>query len=162
MENMNFDEIKEPFVIDLSQYIDDRGILYEVIHDSDKFMDKFGQVYVVKDPRKDTIRAYHKHEKLWDYFHIANGSAKFVIFKTHEFNSNLRHDISKDKKIFVLSSVKPQLLIVPAGWYHGWMSLEDNTILISTANQEYNKENPDEERVDPFLLGECVWKIKAK
>jgi len=149
----------EPKVIDLERHQDDRGYLYEVIHGSDKFMDKFGQVYVVGNPVRGIVRAYHKHKELWDYFHIIKGSAKFVIW--HESQENTELD-KVDKKVFVLSDRKPQLLIVPAGWYHGWQSLEDDTILVSTANREYNHSNPDEKRIDPYCLGADIWEVEYK
>ena len=149
---------KQPKVIDLIQHVDDRGYLYEIIHGSDDFMDKFGQVYVVGNPARGAIRAFHAHDELVDYFHIVKGSAKFVLFKREEGT-----EINPDKsQVFVLTERKPQLLIVPSGWYHGWMSLEDNTTMISTSNREYNKDNPDEHRISPYVLGEDIWKVKAK
>lgn len=141
-------------IIDLKQNLDDRGILYEVIRTDAEYKPKLNQVYVVKDRVAGIIRAYHKHEQLWDYFHILTGSAKFVFFK----------DIKGKREIeeHILDSRKPQLIIVPPTVFHGWMSLEDNTILLSTASHCYNKKKPDEERVDPYTVGGKIWKIKAK
>ncbi|MEJ5199015.1 MAG: hypothetical protein WHX53_08835, partial [Anaerolineae bacterium] len=31
---------------------------------------RFGQVYLVGDPVRGAIRAFHKHEELWDWFCI--------------------------------------------------------------------------------------------
>ena len=145
-------------IIDLEQNLDDRGILYEVIRTDMSFKPDLNQVYVVKDRVKGIIRAYHRHKKLVDYFHILTGSAKFVFFK--EISETTL--ISKmDKKEVILDSRKPQLIIVPSGIYHGWMSLEDNTILLSVASHCYNKDNPDEERIDPNIIPN-IWTIKAK
>jgi len=73
---MNIENLK---VIDLKLRSDDRGDLFEAIHNYD--IDKFGQVYVVQDRTRNTIRAFHKHHKLIDYFCIIHGSAKFVFEK---------------------------------------------------------------------------------
>jgi dTDP-4-dehydrorhamnose 3,5-epimerase-like enzyme len=45
--------------------------------------------------------------------------------------------------------------------YHGWMSLEDDTMMISTASEVYNRANPDEERV-PYDSFGYDWSIKFK
>ena len=36
---------------------------------------------------------------------------------------------------------------MPPGIYHGWMSLEPDTLLLSTASHVYNRDKPDEERI---------------
>jgi hypothetical protein len=35
---------------------------------------RFGRVYLVGDPVRDTIRAFHKNEELWSWFFINRGS----------------------------------------------------------------------------------------
>ena len=195
---MNIEGVK---LIDLEQHLDDRGELYEVIHEYDLVMQrvripseetsfeagvlpilpmmnvvhyqalrKFGQTYVVKDRVRNTIRAFHRHEKTLDYFHIVQGSAKVVLvanlekMKDQTVREFTEGELPKIDKV-VLSSSKPQLLIIPPGIWHGWMSLEDNTTLISTASEVYNKDNPDEERLSPYALHGLagnIWEIEVK
>lgn len=138
-------------VIDLPLYLDDRGSLFEMIHNYD--MTTFGQTYVVTDPVRGIVRGFHKHEKLTDYFCIVNGSAKFVLVDAN--------GVQPVVESYVLSARKPQILVAPPGIFHGWVSLEDNTILVSTADQLYNKANPDEVRIPPESYGD-VWSVKAK
>ena len=129
-------DISAACLINLDVNQDPRGSLYEVLHDSDIIpMARMEQVYIVSNPVRNTIRAFHKHERLWDFFHIIRGSAIFCLVK--------------DRNVvrLVLSERKPQLLVVPPHVYHGWMSLEDNTTLVSIGSEEYDKENPDEDRV---------------
>ena len=45
------------------------------------------------------------------------------------------------------------MIVVPPGVYHGWMSLEDDTQLVSTASEVYNREKPDEVRIPPNSFG---------
>src|SRR5215831_21136228 len=71
-------------VIELTTHEDDRGYLTEIArHAGDSephaVVHQFGQVYLVGDPARGTIRAFHKHEELWDWFFISHGSAKFVL-----------------------------------------------------------------------------------
>jgi dTDP-4-dehydrorhamnose 3,5-epimerase len=67
----------------------------------------------------------------------------------------------KQQEIIILSEKCPKMIIVPPGIYHGWMSLEDNTIMISVASEVYNKEKPDEVRIPPDSFGD-VWTIKGR
>lgn len=54
--------MKELGVTELRVHEDDRGSLYEAIHNYD--IPEFGQTYVVTTRKAGTIRAYHRHEKL--------------------------------------------------------------------------------------------------
>jgi dTDP-4-dehydrorhamnose 3,5-epimerase-like enzyme len=141
-------------IIPLQVNFDDRGYLFEIIHNYD--IPKFGQVYVVGDPVRGIIRAYHKHEVLWDYFSIIKGSAKFVFSDDRKESKAY-----KQQEMIILSEKSPKMIIVPPGIYHGWMSLEDDTVMISTASEIYNKEKPDEVRIPPDSFGD-VWTIKGR
>lgn len=102
-----------------------------------KFFPRFGQTYVVRNEQAGVIRAFHKHEKQWDYFTVVNGKAKVWVVNPEK----------KEVKCFILSGANMTRLIIPPGWWHGWESLMLNTILISTVTEVYDRENPDEERV---------------
>ncbi len=155
---MNIHDVQ---VIPLTVHEDDRGYLYEIVHGSDSFVPQFGQVYVVGDRIEKITRAFHKHEELHDWFSIVKGSAKFVLVDD-------RPDSPTYEKFDILvgSDRKPSVVVVPPGVYHGWMSLQPDTIMVSTASHEYNHEQPDEVRVPPDnfndLIGCDPWAIKGK
>lgn len=155
MSNKQMD-ILDVEINSLTTRIDDRGYLTEIVHFNDKFFKKFGQVYLVGDFIRGTIRAFHKHEKLWDYFFISHGSAKFALVDDRPESPTYKNIMT-----VVLSDKSYSLLVVPPGVYHGWMSLEDDTQMISTATEVYNRENPDETRV-PFDSFNYDWNIKFK
>jgi len=148
--------IKDVRVVDLVAHIDDRGYLIEIVRATDGHFTKFGQVYLVGDFARGVVRAFHKHSLLWDFFFISHGAAKF-IFRDDRPDSPTYEEMNT----FVASSRNPNLLVVPPGVYHGWMSLEDDTQMISTASQVYNRENPDEVRVpaDSFAV---EWEVKGR
>lgn len=148
--------IKDVKLIELVPHIDDRGYLIEILRSTDEHFTKFGQVYLVGDMVRGTIRAFHKHKILWDWFFISHGSAKFALVDDRKDSPTY-----KEINTFILSERKPQLLVVPPGIYHGWMSLEDDTQMVSTASEVYNRENPDEERV-PYDSFGYDWSIKFK
>ena len=42
-------------LIELVRHEDDRGYLYEIIHSTDQFLPKFGQVYIVCSPVRGSV-----------------------------------------------------------------------------------------------------------
>ncbi len=157
--------IKDLELVALTVHEDDRGYLFEVLHKSDSFVAGQGQeirqVYVVGDRIENVVRAFHKHEELHDWFCVVKGAAKFVLVDD-------RADSPTFKKTdqAVLSDRGVKLLVVPPGIFHGWMSLQSDTIVLSNASHEYRREKPDEVRVPPDsfddLLGRDPWVIEAK
>ena len=67
----------------------------------------------------------------------------------------------KEMNIFVVSTRNPALIVVPPGVFRGWMSLEDDTQMISTASEVYDRERPDELRVPCDAFGD-VWTVKGR
>ena len=148
-------------VIDLVTHEDDRGYLIEIARHIDDpephgVVHKFGQVYLVGDPVRGTIRAFHKHDELWDWFFISHGSAKFVLRDDRQASAT-----NGEMMTIVASARKPRLIVIPPGVFHGWMSLEDDTQMISTASHTYDRENPDEVRVPPDSFGD-VWTVEGR
>ena len=136
-------------VIDLAVHEDDWGYLIEIARHAEdpephEVIHQFGQVYLVGDPVRGTIRAFHKHYELWDWFFISHGSAKFVL-KDDRSDSPTYGEMMT----VIASARRPRLIVVPPGVCHGWMSLEDDTQMVSTASHTYNWENPDQVRIPP-------------
>jgi len=134
---------------------------------------RFGQAYVVHSLVRGTVRAFHKHHKLWDYFCIVSGAAKFAFVDDRggAVDSPQGHDYlltpsPGDTKIVVASARQPKLIVVPPGIFHGWVSLENNTTLLSIASELYSREHPDEVRVPPNYFdaefGESPWAVKGR
>lgn len=155
---MNIHDVQQIF---LQQHEDDRGYLFEVIHSSDPYVTKFGQVYFVGNRTAFTIRAFHKHSELHDWFSIVHGAAKFVLVDDRRDSATYRKT-----DILIGSARKPSLIIVPPGVYHGWMSLEPETLMCSVASHEYNRNSPDEVRIRPDALhdviGQNPWIVEGR
>lgn len=156
LQQMNKATIQGVEAVSLKVNLDDRGYLIEIVRATDPYMKKFGQVYLVGDPTRGIIRAYHKHDLLWDYFFVSHGSAKFILVDDRKESATFGHI-----NIFITSQRNPTVLIVPPGVYHGWMSLEDDTQMISTASEVYNREKPDEYRIPPDSFGD-LWTVKGR
>lgn len=192
MSVKTFDSIPGLKLVDCPHFIDDRGFLMEILRSTDGDPvpgDEFGhaqadiirQVYLVSNPMP-TVRAFHKHEHLVDYFCIVQGSAIFAFADDRE--GDVEHyqartteaeyqaartryhptDVARGVQVerlesrpisvvrIVCSARKPQMIVVPAGVHHGWASLEPNTILVSVGSTRYNTKDHDEVRIPPNSL----------
>lgn len=146
--------------IELTAHADDRGYLVEIARrggdEPHAVVHEFGQVYLVGDPARGTVRAFHRHAETWDWFFIGHGSAKFVLVDGREDSPT-----SGEVMVVVAGERKPRLIAVPPGVWHGWMSLEDDTQLVSVASRPYDRERPDEERIAPDSFGD-IWTVKGR
>ena len=148
--------IKDVKVVPLVAHVDDRGYLIEILRCTDEYFTQFGQVYLVGDMTRGTIRAFHKHEHLWDFFFISHGSAKFALRDDRPDSPSYG-----EMQTIVTGGRNPALIVVPPGVYHGWMALEDDTQMISTASHVYNRNKPDEVRMPPDSF-DYVWEVKGR
>lgn len=148
--------IKGVSFVPLVARVDDRGYLIEILRAADPHFVQFGQVYLVGDFARGTIRAFHKHATLWDWFFISRGSAKVVLVDDRRDSPTFGQ-----MNVFVTSARNPSLIAIPPGVYHGWMSLEDDTQLISVASEVYNRASPDEVRISPDSFGD-VWTVQGR
>ena len=148
--------IKDVKVVPLVAHVDDRGYLIEILRSTDEHFTRFGQVYLVGDVTRGTIRAFHKHARLWDWFFVSHGTGKFVLRDDRPDSPTYN-----EMQIVVTGARNPSLIVVPPGVYHGWMALEDDTQLVSTASEVYNREKPDEVRIPPDSFGN-VWEVKGR
>lgn len=162
---------KDILVKYLTRHVDDRGDLAEIWRLSWELLPPslaVHQIYTVFDPAPNTVRAYHRHEHLWDLFCILTGSAKFHIVRGPDKFPVSPTGVQQlkvpgyDDKIITLSARKPGIIAVPPLWWHGWMSLEPDTTLLSIASHEYNADKPDEERIHWEAFGGGVWQVENK
>jgi dTDP-4-dehydrorhamnose 3,5-epimerase-like enzyme len=58
-----------------------------------------------------------------------------------------------------MSSRHHAVLIVPALYANGWISLEDNTVLFSLGSIRWEKAMHDDIRINPYIIGEDYWKV---
>ena len=111
--------IQDVQAIPLTTYMDERGFLTEIIRvagggESHAVAHEFGQVYLVGNQARGTVRAYHKHAELWDWFCIVHGTAKFVL-KDDRTDSPTFGEMMT----IVIGERAPKLIVVPPGVYHG-------------------------------------------
>ena len=158
--------IDEPVFLKIQSISDDRGLLIPFTDDIDHSL--FHRSYIVENYGKGVIRGLHYHKKEMKIFTIASGAAKFVTFKLPEALAD-RNDPSEIKiyaqnhseavKTWVLSNRHHGVLVIPAYYANGWISLEDHSVLVSLSNLRYEEAMHDDIRIDPFIVGEKYWQV---
>jgi dTDP-4-dehydrorhamnose 3,5-epimerase-like enzyme len=139
----------------VKSFIDDRGFLSQILPEGDESF-QVKRIYSTGNFARGTIRGFHKHKREKKAFFVTSGSAKFVAVDDRKESSTF-----KEINTFVLSTLNPSVLTVPTGVYTGWMSLDDRTVVIGTSSEPFDKDNPDDERLDPYAYGD-VWKVKDR
>jgi len=189
---MNPVKLQHPILKDLITHADDRGLLTECCRvDWEEVVTDIRQVYTVRNHSKGIIRAFHCHDELIDYFNIVQGTAKFILFHYDKMKEMYNewyekqgshvgdaimypnHDYARKEFVkefaetewyqeYTLTDKKMQMLYIPPRWMHGWIGLEDGTMLLSNASDVFNPDKIDCERIEWNLLGEEIWSIKFK
>ena len=157
--------IKEPVLLKIQSISDDRGLLIPFTDDIDHEL--FHRSYLVEDYGKGVIRGLHYHKKEIKIFTIASGAAKFITMKLPEEIADRNNDDEIREYLnehpdavqsWVLSNRHHGVLIIPAYYANGWISLEDHTVLSSLSSLRFEEAKYDDLRINPYVIGEDKWK----
>lgn len=124
---------------------DDRGRLMEILRKDDEIFQKFGQVYMTT-AFSGSVKAWHYHKIQTDNFTCISGKMKLALY-------DARKDSKTYKEIneFTISIDDPMVVRIPPLVYHGFKCIGDaEAIVVNTVTEPYNRQNPDEYRVDPY------------
>ena len=135
--------------------VDDRGFLTQVFQSSDGLFPEVRRIYASGNFSKGTIRGFHMHKKEVKYFFVVSGAVRFVLAREHE---NRKPEIDN----LVISSRNPCILVVPAGIYTGWQSLEEGSMILGISDKVLQDSLSDDYRLDPFHFGSDVWETKPR
>ena len=123
---------------------DERGRLMEILRQDDSLFQRFGQVYMTTT-YPGVVKAWHKHVKQTDNITCIQGMIKLVLYDSREISPTYRQ-INQ----FYIGIHNPLLVQIPADIFHGWMCVsEEESIVINIPTEVYNREHPDEQRLDP-------------
>ncbi len=123
---------------------DERGRLMEILRADDPEFVKFGQVYMTT-VLPGVVKAWHYHTKQTDGMVVVSGLAKIVLYDGRD-GSPTHGEVNE----FFLGEHNPILVQIPNGVYHGMKGVgEREAIIVNTVTEPYNREKPDEFRVDP-------------
>jgi dTDP-4-dehydrorhamnose 3,5-epimerase len=102
-----------------------------------------------------SISAWHLHKKQTDHFFLQHGALLFAAFDDRPESSSYRQ-----LDVFRLNHVRPRLLVIPPGVWHGFRSISHETsFIINAFDVAYKYADPDEWRLPadtthiPFSFG---------
>lgn len=149
---------ESPFLIEAGIAIDDRG---QLIFANDFDFKKYGirRFYAVSNHKQGFIRAWHGHKKEAKFVLVPSGSALVMIAKIDNWeNPSKTLEIQK----FVLSSKKPSVLYIPAGYVNGFMSLTDDTQIFFFSTSTIEESKGDDIRFSHDYWGNDIWNIQFR
>tara|TARA_R110000765_G_scaffold426455_1_gene542143 strand:+ start:1532 stop:1951 length:420 start_codon:yes stop_codon:yes gene_type:complete len=115
--------------------VDDRGTV-SFVNDFDfKNVKRF---YQVTNHRRGFIRAWHGHENEAKYVYVAKGSAKVAAVQEE----------GEEPTVRVLSDKTPSVLYIPPGYYNGFQTLEEDTIIMFFSTASLDESLGDDMRKD--------------
>lgn len=124
---------------------DERGRLMEVLRKDDPSFRKFGQAYVTT-AKPGVVKAWHYHKLQDDNIALVTGKARFGLYDARRGSKTYGEvmDIVSDEE-------SPMLLHIPAGVYHGFKAIgAHEAMVMNVPTEAYDRDKPDEFRVDPF------------
>lgn len=124
---------------------DDRGRLMEILRCDDGTFTKFGQVYMTT-AFPGVVKAWHYHEKQDDNFTCVHGTMRLALYDSRP-GSSTHGEVNE----FTISLDDPMLVTIPKLVYHGFKCVGDvEAVVINTPTLPYNRQQPDELRIDAF------------
>ena len=108
-------------------------------HKAIRYFDIFGsinpeQISVSVIPKAGTLNVWHRHRAQTDWMVVVRGALEIYTLTA-----------AKTLDKYILKDSAPRCLTILPGLYHGWKSLEDNTVLIYCLSHKHDDD--DEERV---------------
>jgi len=121
------------------------GIFMEVLRKSEGLCSSFAQTnFTIAYP--GTIKAFHWHKKQDDLWFVASGQAAIVLYDQRK-NSPTYNRLG----VIKAGQGDYKLILIPAGVVHGYKVLgKYPCLLFYHVTREYNRRNPDEQRIDPY------------
>jgi len=135
----------------LTAHLDERGRLTEIFRATDD-EHGFGQAYITTCAA-GVVKAWHRHRLQVDRWYCVAGAAKVGIWD----------DERRQGETIVLAADHPQLLIIPAGLFHGFTPCHGHreAAILNLPSREYDEADPDEDRREP----ECFpfqWDVQSR
>ena len=135
----------------LTAHLDERGRLTEIFRATDD-AHGFGQAYITTCAA-GVVKAWHRHREQWDRWYCVAGAAKVGIWDNDK----------RQGQTIILAADHPQLLIIPAGLFHGFTPCHGHreAVILNLPSRQYDPASPDEERVGPLAFP-FRWAVESR
>jgi dTDP-4-dehydrorhamnose 3,5-epimerase len=95
--------------------------------------------------RGGAVSAWHMHREKTDHLFVVGGHLKVVLYDERPDSPT-----TGQVDVFLLSPMRPQLLVVPPSVWHGVQNLSsDQSAFVNFFDREYDYEDPDDWRLPP-------------
>lgn len=133
-------KVDEPTLYEGFNYVDDRGILSGC---NAIDMSQLKRFYVIENHESRFVRAWHGHRFETKVFYCLSGAFLIGTVKIEDFK---KPDSKSKAKLFTLSSIRPQILVVPGGYANGLMNLTEDSKLMVISDRSLEESAKDDYR----------------
>lgn len=134
--------------------VDDRGFVAFVNEFDFAGIKRF---YVVTNHRPGYVRAWHAHRRETKYVTVLQGAAIVGAVRIDDWDAPSRE---APVHRFVLSSAKPSMLLIPAGFANGFMTLTHDAKLVFFSTRSLEESINDDVRYDARYWD--VWSVEER
>jgi len=114
---------------------------------------------MVENFSQDVVRAFHGHLKEEKYVLVVSGSAIIAVV---EMDDTAKPKKSNEVHRFILSSKKPSILHISAGYANGLRVLEENTKIIFFSTSSLEESKGDDYRFPYDYWGKEIWNVENR
>lgn len=134
--------------------VDDRGAVGFV---NDFNLADVKRFYTVTNHKAGFVRAWHAHRYETKYVTVLRGSAVIGAVELDSWD-----EPSRDSEVFryVLSSDRPSIVHIPAGYANGFMSLTEDTLLVFFSTATVEESGSDDVRFDARYWD--IWEVDER
>ena len=151
--------IEGVMVKDLSVYVDERGIVVEIVRADDPiYHGQFGQVYYATC-NPGVVKAWHYHKIHTDILYCIYGSVKLCLYDDREGSATRGLT-----NVFVMNEFNQIAVRIPPGVLHGQMCLGNEPCIVLNV-QSHLYDPADEFKIEPFderYGGRELWTVKSR
>jgi dTDP-4-dehydrorhamnose 3,5-epimerase len=122
--------------------IDDRG---QVGFVNDFDFSGVKRFYTVRNHRRNFVRAWHAHRREAKYVTVLQGAALIAAVPIDDWDHPSKNaPVSRH----VLSANRPAVLLIPAGYANGFMSLTDDALVVFFSTRSLDESLGDDVRYE--------------
>jgi dTDP-4-dehydrorhamnose 3,5-epimerase len=154
MKKLNLHQLQKGIIFkNVEKFGDDRGDFINIsLELENSLKTKFKRSYIINNNGAGVVRAFHGHKNEGKLFYVPKGAFKFIVMDL---------DLKKYKEYNLLESV-PKILYVPGGYYNGFVSLKENSLLVAHATSNMEDSLRDDYRLPFDYLGKEAWLINNR
>ncbi|WP_222535566.1 WxcM-like domain-containing protein [Pedobacter polysacchareus] len=135
----------EPKFISGGSHIDNRGTISFV---NGFNLNEAKRLYAIEHNNKAVVRAWQGHKDEQKWFYVVAGSFKVVVVKPDNWENPSKYLPTKE---FLLTTVFPGVLHIPAGYANGFKALETGSKIIVFSDFTVEQSSNDNYRFDQDL-----------